>query len=407
MQMLGTGIFSFRTWIQCLGHPSTKPYPEEDFYRHLCRLLGVETPELMSANLDTLCRFVTSELFRKVSAPWHRRQARRKSSGATRWLHVPVPLIKKAQHELCRQISRRLPGHPCSTAFSAHRSPALHARFHAGARAAVVVDIQDFFGSVRWKHALRSLFRTSPYWAGLQGALTPPFAQWSRQGLALLKEITFVIDSPGSIEFLPQGAPSSPVIANSVGALLDQMIETSETFQNNSGWSYSRYADDLVISSRNDAPDFHLSAEKLIINSIRSFDWDISPSKTRHWRIGRGGQLVLCGAVVPEAQEAKVQLPRDVRRRVRAACHVLSRDADDPKIVRAAHGLLAYAYSISSDLRLLGYLPNEVRKTLTAIAQSLPGSSAMTMEAFIEGWRSGDPMTPYRIAEGDPAPSTG
>jgi len=387
LQLIETGVFPWRTWVQCLGRPRTSPVSEFEFFAFLASLLGDAAPSSDGEIDAKFFKRVLGLWAHRVQQPWHVRHPRRKASGGVRWLDIPIPLVKKAQSFIGRQILRRLPGSPCSTAFSERRSASLHARFHSGAKAAVIVDIQDFFGSVRWRHAARALFGANPYWTSLQGAVVPPFLGWTTQGMQFLRSLTFVTNYGFGQEYLPQGAPTSPIIANAAAALLDQKIEGSEIFQNSPGWAYSRYADDLVISSRREDPGFHHLAENLLVSAISSFDWKVAEEKTRHWRASRGSPLVLCGAVVPEAVEGKVNLPRDLRRRVRAACHLLAHSDGNVESNRRAHGTLAYAYSLSSDLKLLGYIPSKPYKILTEIAQCLPGASALVTESFIDGWK--------------------
>jgi serine/threonine protein kinase len=319
----------------------------------------------------------------------YERRAQRKRGGGIRWIHVPTPRLRAVQSVFARMLARCLPASRWSVGFTPARSTALHARAHAGARAAVAVDIHDFFGSVRPLHVLPSAFlgydpARLELDLGAEGPMNP-LAGWSEHGLLFIVDKLFIGHETRESLFLPQGAPSSPVLANLAGALLDTHIarQIARGAPDGSEWSYSRYADDLVISSRSGGHEFHEAAERMLTDAIETAAWTVSPAKVRHWSSLRGAALVLCGIVVPGTRDGDLTLPREAARTARAAFH-RARKGDVTRVIR---GTLAYAYAITGRHALVAALPGSVQKQVRVLARLLAPKHT---DAFVEGWLSRD-----------------
>ena len=375
-----------KAWISSLLNPLPFPVRESWFLEHARRCDGLDIPAPPRGEQEYWA--IYTEVSAAIGQPIYSKQCLRKRNGEKRWLHVPSPQARLIQRALAAQIQSRVPGHPAATAFLSHRSSALNARYHAGARAAVVVDIHDFFGSITWDMASYNLFRASDFVMRSQGAFESIFQGWSGAGIQFIHDLCFVSESPRTYDFLPQGAPTSPVIANAVASGMDQLIERNIEKDGAHDWSYSRYADDLVISSRSGGHDFHERAQEILVNAVRSSRWTPSEKKTRHWSSARGGPFVLCGVVVPTSSETPCGLPREVRRRVRSAIHSFGRSNGQRSISdgSAARGLLSYAYAITGDLRILANIPCRIQELLLEIASALPGATQTTTDAFLDGW---------------------
>jgi RNA-directed DNA polymerase len=116
---------------------------------------------------------------------------------------------------------------PCVHGFVRDRSILTNAAPHAGKRWVLNVDLQDFFPTI--------------HFGRVRGALMArPFSLPKRVATVLAQ----VCSSDG---VLPQGAPTSPVLANIVCAKLDgDLMALARRFK----LSYTRYCDDLTFSSR-------------------------------------------------------------------------------------------------------------------------------------------------------------
>lgn len=112
---------------------------------------------------------------------------------------------------------------------------------------------------------------------------------------------------------LPQGAPTSPFLANLAFKELDQdlSILAKQTKK-----KYSRYADDLTFSANDRIEENFL---KLIQKCVEKYSFELKREKTRF--SGRGDRMEVTGVVINE----KLQPSRAWRKRIRARLHRLSK----------------------------------------------------------------------------------
>jgi RNA-directed DNA polymerase len=177
-------------------------------------------------------------------------QAAVKRSGAIRLIEAPKPRLKALQRQILEQIIDRIPTHTAAHGFVRGRSIRTFAAPHAGKRVVLRMDVQDFFPSFS-AGRIRAFFRTAGYperVADLLGGLctnSVPRSAWQPFQLDLpadqLRETRELYQRP----HLPQGAPTSPALANLCAYRIDARLSG---LANESGAHYTRYADDLVFS---------------------------------------------------------------------------------------------------------------------------------------------------------------
>jgi len=153
--------------------------------------------------------------YRSVSIP--------KRSGGQRELRVPDPATKAIQRRLLHGLLDRVPVHPAAHGFERDRSIVTNALPHSGRAVVIRMDIVDFFGTTS-ERRVRRLFRV---------------LGWDAETAALLTRLT----TDGGA--LPQGAPTSPRLANLVNVRLDARLAALAV---RLGGTYTRYADDLTFS---------------------------------------------------------------------------------------------------------------------------------------------------------------
>ncbi|MBI4559910.1 MAG: RNA-directed DNA polymerase [Candidatus Hydrogenedentes bacterium] len=150
-----------------------------------------------------------------------------KRSGGTRTISVPSQELKAVQKRILRRLFQRLKAHPTVTGFERGHSIVTNALCHVGKAVVVRMDIKDFFASTSAKR-VDAYFRT---------------IGWDSEAAGLLGQLC---THRGG---LPQGAPTSPRIANVVNYRMDARLAGLATKQ---GAAYTRYADDLTFSFEND-----------------------------------------------------------------------------------------------------------------------------------------------------------
>ena len=347
---------------------STVPLSEIGLVR-LLDAMGPKRPKAPPRTADLLANIGS------VSDRSYQRHAIFKADGTARWLDVPNPELAEAQRHLVKALRPSAPFAGVATAFEPGRSPALQARIHEGAVAAVVVDIADFFGSIRPRH-LRWAFhprKSNQEEATAKRLVLAGGSTEEREALLML-----LFAGEGSTRWLPQGAPSSPWAANLAAHPMDRRLRAWAR-----DWGavrYSRYADDLALSlhAESDAGTikrFLEEAEHTLRLAIQARGWTVKEEKTRCWRREDRSPLTLCGVEVPEEPGAPCRLPRAHHRRARAALHQLRCGSS-----RWDHGLLAWAWSATGQPGWLAWGSPQ----LSRFAVDLAGP--LLAEALVGGW---------------------
>jgi hypothetical protein len=175
-----------------------------------------------------------------------------KRDGTCRLLEAPKPRLKAIQRRILHEILDRVPVHGAAHGFVAGRSCLTGARIHAGEAMVAGFDLAEFFPSIGAAR-VHGIFRTLGYpWAvarrlaGLCTTMTPEevflhvpaTARPDRDVQALF-----------GVPHLPQGAPTSPALANLLAWRLDRRLRG---LADAAGAQFTRYADDLTFSGGED-----------------------------------------------------------------------------------------------------------------------------------------------------------
>lgn len=147
-------------------------------------------------------------------------------NGRRRLIEVPVRSLKYIQRIMHESLVPLYRPHDSVHGFLPSRSIITNARTHVGQRYVLNIDLSDFFPSITRKRLFGRLV-AEPY------ALQNPVANL----IASLATNAFTR--------LPQGSPSSPVLANMVTAQMDAELARLCA---NLRCKYTRYADDITIS---------------------------------------------------------------------------------------------------------------------------------------------------------------
>lgn len=211
-----------------------------------------------------------------------------KRSGGTRLISSPKAFLKVVQYFLLDYFLWRLPIHDNSHAYKIGRSILTNATPHVAKSYVANIDIQDFFGSINMQMVRDLLLRHN---FGNQLAF------------AIAKMVTLN-------NSLPQGAPTSPIISN---CFLFEFDNEMAKFATHRDMSYTRYADDITISSNNRKKT--IAAIKYAEKLLHKIGLLLNEKKTRI--ATQHGQQKVTGVVV----NSKPQPPREFRREIRAMFH--------------------------------------------------------------------------------------
>ena len=265
-----------------------------------------------------------------------------KRSGGTRLISSPKPELRHAQQWVQSEILAKLPVHTAAMAFRPGRSIRHNAEVHAGKAIVVRMDLKDFFPSIAFER-VRSHLNRLGYNSGVATVLALLVTDEPRVALEMDGKRHFVATGKRA---LPQGACTSPALANLIAKRLDaRLTGLAESI----GWVYTRYADDLVFSTDHaDANSTRLlhAVERICTDE----DFTVNAKKTRVMRAPH--RQTVTGLLV----NAGVKLTRQDMRRIRAflhQCEVKGLPAVSEALGRNARamatGYLAYIHMIDPE----------------------------------------------------------
>lgn len=251
-----------------------------------------------------------------------------KGKNGKRTLLIPIPPLRRIQRALLRlplaiaqsSLPREVVGGRSKDAAANLRVGILeNAARHVGQRFVATFDLANFFPSVHVSDVISTLqslkcpmvVRSSP----------EPFeSDWTHDGAVLVARL---VTHRGR---LPQGAPTSPAIANLVFARFDEQI----TWRLGRDFVYTRYFDDLTISVSAAAArkngfetpqQMRDHVQKELETALQGSRFRLNRRKTRATSIDTGHKIT--GLFVSADQ---VTLPRTTRRGLSALMHQIKRD---------------------------------------------------------------------------------
>jgi retron-type reverse transcriptase len=275
-----------------------------------------------------------------------------KRSGGVRLLAAPRRRIAAAQRWILEHILTRLDVTPHAHGFIAGRSTVSNAQPHVGKAVVCNLDLKDFFPSITFPR-VRGLFESLGYSPAAATLLALLVTEAPRVQVVLDGEPSWVAVADRA---LPQGACTSPMISNLVARKLDRRLAGAAA---KLGWTYTRYADDLTLSTGEAGkPGMALMLSR-VRAIVRDEGFAINEAKGRVQRAA--GRQTVTGIVVND----KLGVPRDQLRRLRAILHRarttgLAAQNRDGRTDFEAHlrGMIAYVAMIDRErgARLLSEL---------------------------------------------------
>jgi retron-type reverse transcriptase len=217
-------------------------------------------------------------------------QIPKKNGRGRRKIDAPNHELKILQRTIYRALLQQGNLHQAATAYIPNRSIFNNALPHVGQKVVINIDLKNFFGSI-------SSERIYQYWNHFG---------WDVDASIVLRNICCFNGS------LPQGAPTSPALSNLCNHLLDIRLEAATRKLKG---QYTRYSDDLTFSFPN-ASGHQRGILKTIHQILAEEGYEIQEKK--RIRVQRSHQRQsTTGLIVNE----KINLPREVRKRIRAMRH--------------------------------------------------------------------------------------
>jgi RNA-directed DNA polymerase len=283
------------------------------------------------ADARGLERTAGEEKLRNYRYRWVRRR-----TGLPRLIEAPKARLKEVQRWVLHEILDQVPAHEAAHGFTPGRSVRTHARMHTGRRVVLRLDLRDFFAAVP-AGRVYGIFRTLGYTHDVAHTLTAlctnsiPAWVWEatdRPTQPRLIQPHFWLGRQLATPHLPQGAPTSPALANLAAFRLDRRLTGLSTAFN---LRYSRYADDLTFSGPRLAGRANRALIALVTQIAAEEGFRVHPDKSS-LRTAAHRQVVT-GVVVNQ----KLNVARDDYDRLRARLHRLA--VDGPGSPRSADGV--------------------------------------------------------------------
>jgi len=226
----------------------------------------------------------------------------KKSSGKLRWIDAPQNQLKKCQRDILERILYQFRPHQGAVGFVKNIGVKDGAKRHLGNKVVLCVDVHDFFGSL-------SLFQVYAAFGYMLRKLTETHKsfKYTKEDVELLVKLTTYK------AHVPQGAPTSPALANIICRQLDRELQAVADHDN---LVYTRYADDISFSHKN--KQFKITK---IIEPIKKilayYGLKLNRAKTRVLRPHK--RMCITGVVIND----KLSVPKYVWRNIRAQLHNL------------------------------------------------------------------------------------
>lgn len=279
---------------------------------------------------------------------------RPKPSRKHRWICVPEPMLMQAQRWIAQNMLNAVTPHEACHAFTPDRDLVGATKKHLRAKWLVKLDIRRFFESVPEK-SVYLVFRQLGYPALLSFQLARLCTRVRREdliGTVPRHRVRSLPIRPRVAGHLPQGAPTSPMLANLAVERLDDHLST---MAKQHGWTYTRYADDLAFSRIDDSNrGSAVMLVKLVERALIDFGFVPQSAKTRI--ASPGARKVLLGTLVDRERPRLTRRFRDnlethlyalTAQRIGPTAHV-GRRGFVSKIGMRRHveGLLAFAHQV-------------------------------------------------------------
>jgi hypothetical protein len=242
-----------------------------------------------------------------------------------RRIAVPEPALLKVQRWITHNILSQAKVHSASRAFAKEDTLVKAVEEHCQCRWLIKVDIRNFFESISEVAAYR-VFRSLGYQPLVSFELARlctrmggrsyirerrRWSRWSRWSTITHYEPWNPTGGP-EIGHLPQGAPTSPMLANLAVVNLDNDVAA---IAKRAGLAYTRYADDLILSSA--ANDFSRAQAQTVIGQVTAAlgRWGLGANSAKTSVSPPGSRKIALGLAL---EGPTPRLPRHFKEKLRA-----------------------------------------------------------------------------------------
>ncbi|MFW1945328.1 reverse transcriptase family protein [Acinetobacter guillouiae] len=259
----------------------------------------------------------------------------KKRSGGKRWITVPDYFLMKAQKWINNNILNAQEAQAMlsinSTAYKKKSSHIVNASMHLGEKQLIKLDILRFFESISERQVF-NVFKK----LGYKNSVSLILARICTRVIPIHLDKRFIkheqrwttkynykYDQQKNkikrIGHLPQGAPTSPALANFVCCNLDADIEDLiDQFNLN---YYTRYADDIIISGNFQDKDTAISCIFMVSRVLRNYGFKTNYLKTKY--CGSGDRKIVTGICIND--ENQLRVPIEYKNKIRQEIYYIDK----------------------------------------------------------------------------------
>ena len=223
-----------------------------------------------------------------------------KKSGKKRWLDAPRDELKAIQTSILYNFLYKFKAHDCAVGFVSGMGVPDGAERHLGQQAILCMDISNFFNSVKSANLYKLIFH-----------LFNRYKNFEKDFVFDKNDLQNFINLVTHKGQLPQGAPTSPALANLYCMQMDTDIATIAELNN---LIYTRYADDLTFSHPDKKHRMGTYISE-VTNIVSQYGLKINKKKTRIRKPNQ--RMSVTGVVINQ----KLSVPKWKWRNFRAKLH--------------------------------------------------------------------------------------
>jgi reverse transcriptase-like protein len=299
------------------------------------------------------------------------------TGGKRRLIEVPDPVLKRHQRALLRRCPRSF-----ISPFSYGVSRGVHRAVtaHLGATAVLRIDIANFFPSIS-----EAMLNTNDRVRSLAAACEMPWNEFA----------DLVLYHDNGIRRLPQGAPTSPLVADVALTDFDYRVAhdlssiASALALPSSRIAYTRYVDDVIVtaswSDRVGCEKFIARAVDSISQQVAAVGLNVRVEKTRKWTATRCPTLLCLGYSL---WGSELQVARRLREKAR---RILWKIARGSSLSRKERGILSYVCTgririprnVASLLRLRTDPDARLVKALVAKQRAVARDESLSIKSLL------------------------
>lgn len=257
-----------------------------------------------------------------------------KRNGTVRTLNVPEIALKGMQRWILDNILYKIPIDSSATGFVPSKSTITNATPHINKKNIIKMDIRNFFPSINFTK-VKKIFLD----VGFEKDIS----------IALANICTYQNQ-------LPQGAPTSPYLANLVCKEMDRRISI---LCKNNNLTYTRYADDITISGRNKV----FWVKNIVEKIVKTYHFSLNEEKTI--ALKPGDRKRVTGLIVND----KLSVPKSISRSLRKNIYFIKKFGLEEHLQKInfediSEKYVSHLYGIASYIKMV-----ELEKGLFFISQ--------------------------------------